>query len=393
MFVIEFIVLGIGAIFSLFLLYYVFLAVAGFWPGSARQRGDAPKKRYTIIVPAHNEESVIGDTLQSLGNISYPKDLYRVLVVADNCDDRTVEIVKGAGLECLERHDRANPGKGQALEWAFKKILKTHGSDAFIIVDADTIVDPNILNVMNGYLAGGARVVQAYYDVLKPASSPMASLTFLGFAISRNLKYRGRSRLGFSVNLLGNGMCITREIIERFGWRAFSISEDLEYQLQLLLEDVPVVFAPETKVWAEMPSRIKSYHTQRSRWDVGKYKLRNKYVPLLLAKGLRELSPACLDAVLELIIPPYLLYAGATYFFYVMYLLLFYNGIDTWFCVWTALAGGLTIYTLSGLMIAHASFRVYVNLVYAPLFLVQRLAMVFESLLGSGKKWVKTERM
>jgi len=391
-FLIECVVFGFGVIFSLFFLYYVFLAVAGLRPSSSGSVAEVGKKRYTIIVPAHNEESVIDATLQSLAEISYPSELYSVIVVADNCDDKTVKIVSEAGVECLERRDKKNPGKGQALEWAFKRILKEKTSDAFIIVDADTLVETNILSVMNRYLADGAEVVQAYYDVLHPESSPMASLTFMGFAISRNLKYRGRSRLGFSANLLGNGMCITREIIERHGWRAFSISEDLEYQLQLLLQGVCVVFAHDTKIWAEMPSKISSFHTQRSRWDVGKYKLRNRYVPLLLKKGLSERSLACFDAVLELIIPPYLLYAASTYALYAIYLIFFYSAMNVWFFIWTALAAGLTVYTFTGLLAAKAPLKVYVNLVYAPFFLLLRLVMVFESMLGKSKKWVKTER-
>ncbi len=390
----EYIVSGIGALFLLFFVYYLFLAFAGYWPEKARAvLKPTPEKSFIVIVPAHNEEKVIGRTLESLKKLSYPAGLFRIIVLADNCDDSTVEIAKASGVDWMERKDRANPGKGQALEWAFSALLKKNRPDAFLIIDADTVVDANLLQAMDARLKRGAMVVQAYYDVLEPAGSPMASLTFMGFALSRNLKYRGRSRLGLSASLLGNGMCISREVIERFGWRAFSISEDLEYQIQLLLSGIPVEFAHEVRVYGEMPSNIRTYHKQRSRWDIGKYKLRNRYVPMLISKGLKEWRFMYWDCVLELIIPPFLLYAGASVFLYLIYLFVFYDGVGLHFYLWTSLSAGMVLYTLAGLVAARAGLRVYLNLAYAPFLLLRRMTMVFESLYTEGKSWVKTERI
>ncbi len=389
----EYLIYAAGALFLLFFVYYAFLAAVAILPGKKALCAAFGRRRYTILIPAHNEEKVIEETLDSIKRISYPKELLRVVVIADNCSDRTAELARGSGFTCLERNDAANPGKGQALEWAFTQLLEDGFADAFVIIDADTLVDPAILEKMDSYISSGARVVQAYYDVLGPERSPIASLTYMGYAISRNLKYAGRSRLGFSVNLLGNGMCFTREVIVRFGWKAFSITEDLEYQLQLLVNGYKVAFAPDIKVYSEMPSSMKSYCRQRSRWDGGKYKLRNRYVPLLFSKFLREGKLMYLDAVLELVIPPYLLYAGASFILYAVYMLGFYKGPGPMFYAMTLLAGGLFLYTLIGLVMARAGFKVYLNLVYAPYFLVRRLWIAVESLFLECKAWVKTERV
>lgn len=391
MFIFDFILLSICIIFLLFLLYYFFLAVAGFWPAKRKRNKDIPKKRFTIIVPAHNEEKVIAQTLNSLKQIDYPQEFVNIVVIADNCKDRTATIVRSYDMECLVRNDTANPGKGQALSWAFSILLKRNDCDAFVIVDADTIVEANLLTIMNEYLANGAKAIQAYYDVLKPANSPMSSMIFLGFTLSRNLKYRGRSRMGWSVNLVGNGMCFSRDIIERFGWGAFSISEDLEFQLQLLMNRVSVVFAPETKVYGEMASSFMASHKQRSRWDIGKYRLRNHYVPLLFVKGFKERKIAYFDAILELIIPPYTIYAGISFLLFGIYLML--NGTGGFqFYLWTFLVSGIFLYTLAGLIIAKARPRVYFNLLYTPLFLIWRILIAFGSLFAEGKTWVKTDR-
>lgn len=382
----------IGVLFLLFLVYYVFLAIVSLWP-SKTSSGIVPSlKKFTVLIPAHNEDKVIKQAIESVKSVSYPAQYFEIVVIADNCKDRTAEIARDSGVECLERDDKANPGKGQALNWAFSMLQKRSVADAFVIIDADTIVQSNLLEVMNQHLARGAKVIQAYYDISSPESSPMASFTFLGFVISRNLKYRGRSRLGWSVNLLGNGMCLSREVIERFGWPAFSISEDLEYQLQLLMNGIRGVFAPEAKVYSAIPSSLKSYHRQRSRWDIGKYRLRNRYVPLLFSRGLREREFAFWDAFLELLIPPYTIYVGSSFLLYLIYLVAFYEAPGVHFYLWTVQVVGISLYTMIGLVLAAAPVKVYLNLLYAPFFLIWRLAIACESLFAEGKTWVKTER-
>ena len=159
------------------------------------------------------------------------------------------------------------------------------------------------------------------------------------------------------------------------------------------MNGILVVFAPEAKVYAEMPSTVKTYHKQRSRWDMGKYKLRNKYVPLLFFKGLKEKRLAYWDAILELIIPPFMLYTASSVFLSVVYFLLFFKHPDFHFYLWIVLIAGILSYTIVGLTAARATFKVYINLIYTPFLLISRLATIIESLHNEGKTWIKTERI
>ena len=106
--------------------------------------------RFMAIVPAHNEENVIEELVESLKGQDYPKDLYDIFVIADNCTDNTAEVARRAGAIVYERFDKKNKTKGYALDWFLKqKIEEDAPYDAFCIFDADNIVDKNFIKNMN----------------------------------------------------------------------------------------------------------------------------------------------------------------------------------------------------------------------------------------------------
>ena len=119
--------------------------------------------KFMAIIPAHNEESVVGNLIESLKKLDYPDELYDIYVIADNCTDNTAKVAKEAGAIVYERFDDKKKTKGFALQWFFnKKIEEDAPYDAFCIFDADNIVDKNFLNVMNKKLCQGEDVVQGY---------------------------------------------------------------------------------------------------------------------------------------------------------------------------------------------------------------------------------------
>src|SRR5207253_11170633 len=95
--------------------------------------------RFDLIVPAHDEEVGIARTVQSLLAIDYPPELRRVIVVADNCTDRTADRAAAAGALVLVRDEPSRRGKGYALSTAFAHSLATQSADAVVVVDADTV--------------------------------------------------------------------------------------------------------------------------------------------------------------------------------------------------------------------------------------------------------------
>ena len=104
--------------------------------------------KFAIVIPAHNEELMILKVVESAKSLNYPKDKVEINVIADNCTDHTAEIVRSAGVRCMERVDELRRGKPYALNWFFQ-MNDVSLYDAFVIIDADTIIERNFLRSMN----------------------------------------------------------------------------------------------------------------------------------------------------------------------------------------------------------------------------------------------------
>ena len=167
------------------------------------------------MIPAHDEELVILRLLRSLDAVDYPRDRYDVCVVADNCTDATADIARTFGARVFERTDEVERAKGFALRWLLGQIAGER-YDAFVVLDADSVVEPNLLRAFDARLAAGSQVIQAYYSVLNADASAVAGLRYAALAALHFVRPLGRSVLGLSVGLKGNGMCFAAPVLEQF---------------------------------------------------------------------------------------------------------------------------------------------------------------------------------
>ncbi len=366
--------------------YLYFLAGAALWPKKLEQLV-APRLRFAIIIPAHNESALIGQTLETLQAIDYPEELYEVIVVADNCTDDTEDIVRLAGVTCLPREDKINRGKGNVLKWVFPRLLAQDSHEAYVVIDADSHLAKDFLQQINHHLGKGAKAVQGYSQVRHPEHSPMESLAFLGFALNRNLRYRGRSRLGWTSNLLGTGMCFSREIIEKYGWNTTTMVEDLEYEMMLQLHGVRVLFADKARLSVELHKSVNLSQEQRTRWDMGKFTVRNTYLPKLLQEGIKRRDISYFDSAMELLLPPFSLLCVIVLACCGLFALFGYQGKNLNFYLYLTIFLALNLYIGCGLITAKAKSKVYWSLIHAPFFIVWRFGIVIaEWLKGNTKR-------
>lgn len=275
--------------------------------GSRRTAAPSPHLRFAIVVPAHDEEEGIGATLRSLAAIDYPSDLRRVVVVADNCTDGTAQVAGDAGVEVIERNDPDNRGKGFALERAFSALLDEPAGtrpEAIVVVDADTIVAPTLLQAFSAAVAEGAEVVQADYRVLNHDANWRTRLMDVAFTCQHRVRGAGRERLGLSAGLRGNGMMFTRNALLTVPYNAWSAVEDIEYGIQLGLRGMRVHFAGGTWVDGDMPTSSAASGTQRTRWELGRQQLQRTYRPQLLAELRARPRRVTADLLADISVPP-----------------------------------------------------------------------------------------
>jgi cellulose synthase/poly-beta-1,6-N-acetylglucosamine synthase-like glycosyltransferase len=217
------------------------------------------------VIPAHNEEQGISNTLKSCKDFDYPDEKYKVFVIADNCTDRTAEIARQNGAICFERFDEGKKGKGYALEWGFKKILP-FGYDAVVVLDADCYLDNQSLRVFDYYVKKGEKVLQVNDSASNPDKSSMSYVVAVGNLIENRLFYAPKSNLGLAVLLRGTGMVFRSEVLEQHPWQTHSIVEDIEYTLELIKKGLKVRFLNEVKVLSEFPVKKDQLQVQRRRW-------------------------------------------------------------------------------------------------------------------------------
>ena len=267
-----------------------------------------PARRFAVLIPAHDEEHLIGTTIDSLIAQSYPPELIEIHVVADNCADRTAAIAAARGAEVHERRDPANPGKGPALEWLMARLDDADRTfDAYAFVDADTTADPGFLAEIDRAMSSGAVAVQAHYAVRDATAGPAVAFRAASFAARNHLRPLGRVEIGGTAGLLGNGMAFDRATIRSRRWTDH-LTEDAELQLELLRDGVLVAFAPDARVAAEMPDTLDAARSQHDRWEQGRIDLARRHLPGLLRAVVTGRSGgriAAADGAADLLVPPF----------------------------------------------------------------------------------------
>lgn len=231
---------------------------------------------FTVLIPAHNEETSLPATLRSLRQQEYPADRVRVVVVADNCTDATAAIVPEG--QCLVRNDPSRPGKGRAVAFGLERVLPER-PEIVLVLDADCELNPEALRSLNDAFNMGAVAAQAEVRSRNAADGAAGYVAAVGAALDAAAA-AGWHRLGASVPLRGTGMAFRREVLERIPWTAFGPVEDAEYQLRLRAAGVRVRYCPDAVVSCQAPGDAAALYTQRRRWRSATRLLSSK--PLIL---------------------------------------------------------------------------------------------------------------
>ncbi|SFA77807.1 glycosyltransferase family 2 protein [Clostridium frigidicarnis] len=284
-------------------MYYLILSFFGIFRFKDKKEY-SPIKNFAFIVAAHNEEVVIQDIVNSLKKVEYPKEMYDIFVIADNCTDSTAIKARQAGASVYERFNKDQKGKGYALEWMFDNIFNMEKKyDSIVVLDADNLVSKNFLKVMNNKLCEGYKVVQGYLDSKNPNDSWITGSYSIAFWTSNRMFQLSRNNIGLSNQLGGTGFCVDTDILKKLGWGATCLTEDLEFTCKLVLNDCKVGWAHDAIIYDEKPLNLKQSWAQRKRWMQGFADVASRYFFKLLKKGIKEFNWMALDCALYSIQP------------------------------------------------------------------------------------------
>lgn len=180
----DVIMIPVQVIIVFYSLYYFVLALFGLMKKRDRHM-HKPKHTFAAVICAHNEERVVGNLIDNLKELNYPRHMYDIYVVADNCTDHTAEVCRQHGAFVRVRTNKEEVGKGYAMDWMFSQMLVQEKQyDAFVVFDADNLVHPEFLREMNNHLCKGEKVIQGYMDSKNPTDTWIAGTFPLPFGSS-----------------------------------------------------------------------------------------------------------------------------------------------------------------------------------------------------------------
>ncbi|MBL8149220.1 MAG: glycosyltransferase family 2 protein [Blastocatellia bacterium] len=349
-----------------------------------KKLSDEPVK-LAIVIPAHNEETSVSQTVSSILKCRTLRHTVSVVVLADNCTDNTVEVAKQAGARVIVRNDLRKKGKGFALEYAFG-ILLAEDIDAVVVVDADTEVKTDMVEQFCKKFSEGADAVQCYYGVNNSSDSFRTRLMNVALLAFNRLRPLGRQRLGLSVGVLGNGFGLTRKTLLSVPYTASSVVEDLEYHLKLVKAGCKVEFIDTTAVYAEMPAAGRGVKTQRARWEGGRLRILVEHAPELVREVTRG-RIAAIEPLLDLMLLPlafHCLLLGISLFTPITVVKLY--AVSSLVLV--------LLHILAAVVIGKGSWKDLASLLTAPFYILWKLTIIPALIVASRKdaSWIRTTR-
>ena len=251
-----------------------------------KPHGESRPNRYAILIAARNEEAVLPHLLRSIAAQDYPRDLIRTFVVADNCTDRTAELAERCGATVFRRFNDRQIGKGYALNYLLGRIDETEGLgnfDAFLIFDADNLLEPDYIRQINRVCSDGYDAFCGYRNSKNFGANWLSAGYGLWYLHDSTHMNRSRMRLGTPCAVNGTGFGFTRDLLERIGgWNFFTLTEDIEFTTWCATRGVRVGYCHDAILYDEQPTSLAVSIRQRTRWVQGGLQVSVRYAGDLL---------------------------------------------------------------------------------------------------------------
>lgn len=387
-------IISLGQLVILISLGYHYLLALGGLLRRTRVEGKPGHARFAVVIPAHNEEAVIAQTIKSVSNQTLPDHLVDTYVVADHCTDRTADVARAAGAIVLERAQEPHGRKGYALKWGFDHVIAGGMRyDALAVFDADSWLDPGCLAAFTPLIAAGYPVLQGQKTIRNAEDTAFTALDDVNHRLADLLRGQAKTNLGLSARLMGDAMCFSRAVIQRYGWPTESLVEDREFGLYLLLQGIRVTYVPEARSSGEAARRWKDATTQRMRWVGGGQSIARAYAARFLTASIRHRRRELLDQFLELVLPPFTFSLALALVLFL--LVIAFPGTQPLLDIGPSL-GVLILWMLFpviGLMIARAPARSYKALLLGPGYVAWRLFVAGKARFTADRiEWVRTKR-
>lgn len=292
----------ISIIFTLCYAYQFFYLFVGLLKKPQVFKTDK-QHRFAVVISARNERDVIGQLIDTIKTQNYPSELIDTFVIADNCTDDTAEVSRNAGAIVYERNNMEKVGKGYALDWMFDIIKREHSDknyDAYIIFDADNLLDKNYIAEMNKTFSNGYRIITSYRNSKNFGGNWISAGYSLWFLREAKFLNNARMQLNTSCAISGTGFLVSAEIIEKNGgWIHHLLTEDIEFTVDSVIHGEKIGYCAGAVLYDEQPTLFKQSYNQRLRWAKGFYQVFANYGGKLF-RGIFKGNFSCFDMLMTI---------------------------------------------------------------------------------------------
>lgn len=361
-------------------------------PGSqlaAPLRGE--RRRLAILIPAHNESSMIAETLRSLRPQLAPLD--RLIVVADNCTDDTAAVAAAHGAEALVRRDFSRRGKGFALDFGVRH-LEQDAPEIVIIVDADCRVGLGAIDRLALTCHASGRPVQALYLMQAPANAgTKMRIAEFSWIVKNQVRPGGLHRLGLPCHLMGSGMAFPWRCLAAAELATGHIVEDLKLGIDLARAGAPPLFCPDALVTSEFPQSTDGVAAQRTRWEHGHLSVILSDAPRLVWQSLVRLNAGLAALALDVSVPPIAL------------LTLLVLAVSTVACVYSVITRNPVPVSIAGVSAALLAVSIFVawlrhgrrligfgDLLFGLSYALRKIPLYARFLVMRQTSWIRSKR-
>ena len=295
----------IGVPFFLQLIYMLL-----FWLPKKKWKKTDKINRIAVVIPAHNEADVIYDTVRLvIEKQKYPRDMFDIYVIADNCTDNTAELARQAGARKVFEHFDDNPKHhmvGYALKYGFAELLKENIEYDFIIrLDADNHINDEFFSLMNDAYNGGAKIARPYESALNMTQNGFTKACGLYYTFDSRCSSRVRERLHLDAHVNGPGSLTDYAIIKRIGgYDTVTMCEDTEFNFKRMFEKYRCHYVEDAIVYEDLPSTMRDTLARNRRLGAGNTRMLIRYTPKLFFYTFRNLNFSFLENWLTYIFIP-----------------------------------------------------------------------------------------
>jgi len=346
----DFLCLGLSVVF----LWSTFLVLVGLIKPARPHPKAARKLKFAAVVCARNEEPVIRLPVKSVLLSKYPAARREVIVLADNCEDRTAEVARAAGATVWEKSE-PSAGKGDVLAWGLARLRAERPDvEAVAVFDADNVCSDGWFDAVNDALQDGETVVTGRRRASNARANVISGWYTVYWDMMNELSNRVRTNLGLSGKLTGTGFAFLLSALGPEGWRTRTMVEDVEFTVQTNLRGGRVAYVAEADYADEQPVTAAYMWRQLRRWATGGWQVVRLYLPAWLQALRARPSLRLFDSFFAILtgmsVAFILLFnflalfvrlwcgaadAAAVHFFFGVFLFVFVMG---WFTAWAAVA-------------------------------------------------------